>query len=195
MSSSINHTEIILNLQFYSQAFQGVVPYFYDHFHPNTAVELNACTWNQVAADVIWRGPRGKDSIGLCNKYPRFGGKAVCEDCRNTPVEKSWTLHYTACKKPWACPTKRENRKERHRIDSSIVNMDMCNQHHSEWFKLRKEFDALLASATGNTTIQSQNIGDYKKEAFHGYCKGEKDYIPIFLPEGKFDIRKIYENQ
>ena len=48
-----------------AKAFQGVVAYFYDHFHPGTAVELDVCKWNQVAADVIWRGPRGKMYICL----------------------------------------------------------------------------------------------------------------------------------
>ena len=42
-----------------AKAFQGIVAYFYDHFHPGTAVELDVCKWNQVAADIIWRGPRG----------------------------------------------------------------------------------------------------------------------------------------
>ena len=175
----------------YQKAFQGLVPYFYDHFHPKTAVELNVCRWNQVAADVIWRGPKGKDSIGKCRKYPRNDVEAICEDCRNTPLENTWTLHYTACKKPWACPTAREKKRERHRINSKDVNMDTCHKHHSEWFKLRKEFDELLSSSTGNTTLSSRNIGTYKKESFHGYCHGENDYVPTILPRD-FDIRKVY---
>jgi len=42
-----------------AKAFQGVVAYFYGEIHQNSAVELDVCKWNQVAADVIWRGPRG----------------------------------------------------------------------------------------------------------------------------------------
>jgi hypothetical protein len=38
-------------------AYQGAVAYFYDQFAPNKAVELNICIWNQVTADMVWRGP------------------------------------------------------------------------------------------------------------------------------------------
>jgi len=53
-----------------AKAFQGVVAYFYGHVVPGTAVELDVCKWNQVAADVIWRGPRGKLRIS-CRSIAR----------------------------------------------------------------------------------------------------------------------------
>ena len=40
-----------------AMVYQGAVTYYYDQLQPNTAVKLNVCRWNQVAADVIWRGP------------------------------------------------------------------------------------------------------------------------------------------
>jgi hypothetical protein len=36
-----------------SYGYQGVVAFYYDQLRPNTAVKLNVCGWNQVAADVI----------------------------------------------------------------------------------------------------------------------------------------------
>ena len=32
-----------------SMTFQGIIPYFYDVLHPDTAVELNHCVFNQMA--------------------------------------------------------------------------------------------------------------------------------------------------
>lgn len=143
---------------------------------------------------MIWRGPRGgKAAIGLCKKHPRYHPKkAICEDCRTTPVEKTWTLHFTACKKPWTCPAPKEKQNEHHRMEKGLVDLDMCYQHHSEWFKLRREFDALLSSATGNAKLLSQNVGSYKNESFHRYCHSEGGYIPIKLTDSDFDIHKLY---
>lgn len=92
-------------------AYQGVVAYFYDHIYPGRAVELDYCRWNQVVADVIYRGPERKEYIGQCRKYPAYGVNFVdntpaqgqCEDCRILPVHETMTVHYTACKKPWEC--------------------------------------------------------------------------------------------
>jgi hypothetical protein len=88
-------------------AYQGVLAYFYDVVYPGHHVELDVCRWNQVVADVIWRGPDGKDHMGECRDYPAPGvdfkantpDKGQCEDCRILPLEETMTVHYTACKK------------------------------------------------------------------------------------------------
>jgi hypothetical protein len=92
-----------------AMAYQGVVAYFYDHIAKDTAVELNVCVWNQVVADVIWRGPAKMEHANQCREYPREGESfeentpenGRCHDCRTWPVEKTKSAHYTACKKPW----------------------------------------------------------------------------------------------
>lgn len=94
-----------------AMAYQGVVAYFYDRIHPGHSIELDVCRWNQVVADVIYRGPERPEMMGQCRQYnrkhvasrnnrPELGG---CEDCRVLPVEETKTVHFTACKKPWDC--------------------------------------------------------------------------------------------
>jgi len=94
-----------------AMAYQGVLAYFYDQIHPNHAVELDVCRWNQVVADVIYRGPEEPDRMGQCRQHPMDGSSAnsntpengKCEDCRILPVNETKTVHFTACKKPWEC--------------------------------------------------------------------------------------------
>ena len=149
----------------------------------------------------------GPDSIGECRKYPRnddhennyprnIGEANVrnngCDDCRITPIDNVYTIHYTACKKPWSCPTAREGPRERHRIDPSLVNMDMCYKLHREWFELRKDFEKLHYSVTKNEDVLGKDTGDYKKDYYLGYCSAEGKYNPMVFPEGSFDISKLY---
>ena len=94
-----------------AMAYQGVVAFFYDQIYPGHAVELDVCRWNQVVADVIYRGPEQPQMIGQCRQYPVVDGdfanntpdKGQCEDCRVLPVAETRTVHFTACKKPWDC--------------------------------------------------------------------------------------------
>jgi hypothetical protein len=93
-----------------AMAYQGVLAYFYDQIYPGHSVELNVCRWNQVVADVLWRGPNEMQYEGQCRDHPADGdyqantpANGKCEDCRVVPVEETMTVHYTACKKPWDC--------------------------------------------------------------------------------------------
>jgi len=192
-----------------AKAFQGLVAYFYGE-HSDGAVELDVCKWNQVAADVIWRGPRGKENIGECRKYPRNddhesnyprapGESNVknngCDDCRETPIDQLTTIHYTACKKPWSCPTARTNnndKTQRHRIDVALTNATMCMLLHQEWFKIRREFDELYYSVSKDKKILSRRIGKYNEEFYLGYCETESKYLSMIFPEHDFDISKLY---
>jgi len=91
-------------------AYQGVLAYFYDQIYPGFAVELDVCRWNQVVADVIYRGPEEPGMVGQCRQYPVDGNfesntpeNGKCHDCRVLPVSETKTVHFTACKKPWEC--------------------------------------------------------------------------------------------
>ena len=190
-----------------AMAYQGAVAYFYDQLAPNTSVELNICRWNQVAADVIWRGPERMTEHNMqCRQYPRkklpsgepdYESNKDCEDCRLTPVEAVKTVHYTACKKPWECkvPHPRVPRDKRHiyRLHN-LVSVDNCSKLLKEWFKLRQEFEEALETASDGQIKPSERIGAYYKENFLGYCKGENggNYIPMVPPTEDFDIKKIY---
>ena len=91
-----------------AMAYQGVLAYFYDIVYPGHSVELDVCQWNQVVADVIWRGPvHHQEFYGQCRDHPAPGvsfaentpENGKCRDCRVLAVEDTMTAHYTACKK------------------------------------------------------------------------------------------------
>jgi hypothetical protein len=73
-----------------SDRFQGLVSYFYSGIHPNDALELNHCYYNQNA---------GKPRVnGKCTT-----GQENCEDCRTTNVSDIYSFHFGGCRKPWQC--------------------------------------------------------------------------------------------
>ncbi len=191
-----------------AMAYQGVVAYYYDQLAPNTAVELNVCRWNQVAADVIWRGPERYNEHHLqCRDYPRaklangepdYASNTKCEDCRKTPIEQVKTVHYTACKKPWECqianPRVPRDKRQVYRLQN-LVDIDNCSKLVREWFQLRQEFEDALEIASDGRVKPSPRYGEYYKEYFMGYCKGGRNgggYIAIEPPPDDFDIKKLY---
>jgi len=186
-------------------AYQGVVAYFYDRLKPNTAVELNVCRWNQVAADVIWRGPERADEHKLqCREYPQttlangkpdYASNTICEDCRNTPIEKVRTAHYTACKKPWECtmahPRVPRDKKQSYRLEN-LVNVTYCMNLVREWFELRREFESALEVASNGQVKPSPRTGTYEDQYFLGYCRRSGGYNAIEPLPDNFDIKSIY---
>jgi hypothetical protein len=179
-----------------AMAYQGAVAYFYDILKPNTAVELNVCKWNQVVADVIWRGPDRMEHHMQCREYPldgNFEANTQCEDCRITPIEEVNTVHYTACKKPWECtiphPRQTNNEKQKYRL-SHLTNITTCGMLFSKWFELRQDFEDLLEKGTG--LKPSQRDGIFEKGYFKGNCANPGRYIPMIPPPEGFDVKKLY---
>ena len=186
-----------------AMAYQGAVAYYYDQIAPKTAVELNVCRYNQVAADVIWRGPeRHVQHRGQCREYPRrrlpdgspdYKSNTACEDCRVTPIEQVWSAHYTACKKPWECrvahPRVPRDKKQVYRLEN-LVNVTYCMSLVKEWFALRRDFEDELKKASGKEP--SMRDGKYEDGHFLGYCKDSGSYIPIEAPPDGFDIERMY---
>jgi len=191
-------------------AIQGLVAYFYDIFRPNTFVELNVCRWNQVVADVIWRGPDLIEYNGMCRRFPRGGptqieiGGLDCEDCRIVPPHLVKTMHYTACHKPWECsvphPRVPGDQRQVYRL-SHLTNITTCMLMHKEWFQLRQELEDSIveiirgdnnsAKKMANSKLMPERVGTFEKEFFLGYCRNSYDYIPMVLPEN-FTIERIY---
>jgi hypothetical protein len=187
-----------------AMAYQGVVAYYYDQLRPNTAVELNVCRWNQVAADVIWRGPEKKDEHHLqCREFPRktlpngmpdYASNTECEDCRNTPIELVKTVHYTACKKPWECkiahPRVPRDKRQQYRLQN-LVNVTMCMDLVTEWFALRKEFEDALENASKGKAQLSSRDGAFERQYFLGYCSRDGGYVAMKPPP--YDVvKKLY---
>ena len=194
-----------------AMAYQGVVAYFYDQLRPNTAVELNACIWNQVVADVIWRGPTKMEHYGQCREYPIRPGDTFtdntpengrCTDCRIIPVEQVKSAHYTACKKPWECaiphPRKSNNARQVHRL-SRLTNITTCGLLFRKWFHLRHDYEVLLQHVTHGQIVPSLSSSphegqqqSYEPQYFGGYCTGRGQYIPLTPPPEHFDPTTMY---
>jgi hypothetical protein len=181
-------------------AYQGVVAYYYDQFRPNTAVELDLCRWNQVVADVMWRGPeRVEQYNNTCrdhhlNEVEQKRTDLTCEDCRVTPIDELKTIHYTACKKPWECqvpnPRIPRDKSQVYRL-SQLTNITTCMHLHQKWFGLRLDYEEQLQAATNGEVMAAKRTGTKDPEFFLGYCSGN-NYIPMNLPPSGFDAKTIY---
>jgi hypothetical protein len=183
-------------------AIQGVLAYFYDQIRPGTHVELDVCRWNQVVADVIWRGPQGQEYLHQCRDYPHDGifkentpESGKCHDCTVLPVEETMTVHFTACKKPWECrvpvprvPNQR-NKAHEYRLQH-LTNVTTCGKLFHLYFKYREDVETKIAIKIG--AIANKPEGDFRPKMFNGYCNASGVYIPMAdLPAG-FDLSTVY---
>jgi hypothetical protein len=179
-----------------AMAYQGVVAFFYDHFKPNTAVELAVCRWNQVVADVLWRGPLLMEHHLQCREHPKDGNyeaNTKCEDCRVTPLELVKSVHYTACKKPWECvlpyPRKPQDAQQQYRLNH-LTNVTTCGHLFTKWFALRQDLEDELQRTAG--VEPAAHEGGFHPEFFMGYCSRQGRYIPMNPPPDGFDMKQIY---
>jgi preprotein translocase subunit YajC len=183
-----------------AMAYQGVLAYFYDVIYPGHHVELDVCRWNQVVADVIWRGPDRIELNGTCRDYPLDGDFTAntpengrCEDCRILPIEETMTVHYTACKKPWECaipyPRKPRNKEQEFRL-SHLTNITTCGLLFEKYFAYRHDIEGRIAKLIGRPV--SNQDGTYFPEYFKGFCNRAGSYnsmedIPVDL-----DFKNVY---
>lgn len=186
-----------------AMAYQGATAYLYDILYPDHGVPLNPCVYNQVVADVLWRGPHKMEHHLQCRQYPHNGytfenntlQQGACQDCRITPISETKTVHYTACKKPWECrdprPRRPREKSQKYRLDN-LTNRTTCHQLFAEWFRLRQDFEMQLQTASLGRVSPSPHDGEYLPGAFLGYCRGAGQYIPMVPPPRGFDIQTIY---
>ena len=164
-------------------------------------VELDVCVWNQVVADVIWRGPVKMEHYGQCREYPREGDtfesntpeNGKCRDCRVVPIAQVKSAHYTACKKPWECqlphPRVPRDQNQVHRLQE-LTNVTTCGLLFRKWFDLRHDFENRLEQAGG--VVPSKRNGNFHSEYFAGSCLSKGGYISMVPPPMDFDISKVY---
>lgn len=137
---------------------------------------------------------------GLCRQYPPTGivpadntpENGLCYDCRSLPVEDTYTVHYTACKKPWECvlphPRTPQNKKHVYRL-KELTNVTTCGLLFQRYFQYRREVEELLA---GHGLTQRQYNGTFHPDFFLGYCKRAGAYDPMSLLPDDFDMKMIY---
>ena len=137
-----------------SLTFQGIVPYYYDELHPNTAVELNRCYYNAMADN-----PRDQRTVNDVVSGNCRDGRDDCEDCREIDVGEITTAHFTLCQKPWSCLPHNQDQLQ-HRL---------CRKLHHEWFRVRAD----LEGKSGD--------GKFDPDQFFGFCNhsGGRGYISI----------------
>eukprot|EP00547_Thalassionema_nitzschioides_P005582 CAMPEP_0194208688 /NCGR_PEP_ID=MMETSP0156-20130528/7074_1 /TAXON_ID=33649 /ORGANISM="Thalassionema nitzschioides, Strain L26-B" /LENGTH=397 /DNA_ID=CAMNT_0038935711 /DNA_START=27 /DNA_END=1220 /DNA_ORIENTATION=+ len=102
---------------------QGLAAYFYGHLHPERAVELNRCIYNNMVDS-----PYPKKYNGTNIDKPCLTMQEDCEDCRETNLDHIVTIHLTNCLKPWNC--------------AANGNMPrLCKQQHHEWYRIRSSVE------------------------------------------------------
>jgi hypothetical protein len=186
-----------------AMAYQGVLAYYYDIVDPGHSVELDVCRWNQVVADVIWRGPNRMELEGQCRHYPETDGDFAnnrpelgqCEDCRVLPIEETSTVHYTACKKPWECeipfPRVPNAKRKAHAYRlRELTNVTTCGLLFRKYFDFRKDIEDRIAKVSG--TPPSQHNGGFYPEYFLGYCKRSNGYQSMDNLPDDFDMKQVY---
>jgi hypothetical protein len=185
-----------------AMAYQGVLAFFYDQIYPGHAVELDVCRWNQVVADVIWRGPDGEDKVGQCRQYPQDGNfeantpeNGRCEDCRILPIAETRSAHYTACNKPWECylPHPRVPRNPANAYAwRELTNVTTCGLLFRKYFDTRRDLESMISERLGFAIPEP--TGDVHPEYFRGYCQGRRGtYLPMeqTLP-ANFSAKEVY---
>lgn len=169
-----------------AMAMQGLVAYYYDEIRPNTAVELNQCRYNHMGVDVRYNKPPN-----FSRKYGRPGQcrnnnpEDICEDCMVTKTDKIYSVHYTQCRKPWACigtgaPGGRKPRGAR----ASAVNTDVAHLGHcmmllQKWHTVRLDMEKQLFKLTNDSSILGGHTGSYKSNVFLGHCTDDGGYLNL----------------
>lgn len=157
---------------------QGFMSYYYDGLHPDTAVELDYCIYNNMV--------NFPSENGVC-----FGPQVVCQDCRNTPISVVKTAHFTdKCYKPWTC--------------SPNEKINLCHNLTKEWFRIRRDYESnMLPLILQNATEMGQNLSSlstvcteaYNSQEFLGCCKhaGHGGYIPLANAEASNEAKEKNE--
>jgi hypothetical protein len=182
-----------------SMAMQGLLAYIYDEILPDHWVELNQCRYNHMGMDVLYR-----HQPAFQPKHPKVGqcrnDLEYCEDCMTTELNQIYSIHYTACRKPWMCPSVGDKQDKGNRgktIPEDAVLIDHCLELHSVWHSYRSDLEDKLMTLTGDEAIrQTGQAGQHMANIFQGHCEGHggSNYIGISgSAESLKRIPELYE--
>jgi len=134
---------------FYGAAMiQGLLGFYYSHIHPNYAIELNPCRYNNMAAD-----PWDKKEARC--KTP---SDKQCTDCRHINASEVYSHHFTLCGKPWWC--------KRYPLNQ---NTSLCHRMFEAWFETRYHLETNVLAKRLSTPLEQLLERDRHS---YGYCKG-----------------------
>ena len=134
---------------------QGLAAYYYGHYRPNRAVELDRCRYNNMV-DADRSTKPGVE--GQC-----FTPDSVdCIDCRSKALSEVKSAHFTVCWKPWRCvahpQTVWQPGTER-----------LCTELHRGWFRMRQELEerimnGIVVDEGQSGTLQTESKSGAQKE-------------------------------
>jgi hypothetical protein len=160
---------------FYGAAtIQGLASYYYGHIKNSTrSVELNRCYYNTMVDNP--HSFNEKLNKTLCTTLEP---DLSCEDCRRTPLEKVFTVHFTVCGKPEWCSVQDPDDGKGGRL---------CMELFREWHRVRLSLEIEWMQKLPNYVPQLVNVNasesrsTYLRSFFQGHCRGSQ-YIPIEFP-------------
>lgn len=178
----------------------GLIAYYYDVLRPGVSVELNACRFNHIGMDNLYRAmpkyhPKAhKKWIGKCRSM-----RSDCEECLKTPLEDIYTAHFTAqCRHPQECVTEGDSRggPGRDLIDSASGTVEHCLEVNGHWHEMRRDFESTLLNAASTGVAKVGYQGKHKPKVFQGHCsaEGTDGYLPIDNLDEHMDLlRTLYD--
>ena len=146
------------------QTFQGLMAYKYQVLNPESAVELNWCTYNNMGSPSRDDGLVNDTANGKC-----CTNTPTCEDCRSRNIDQVISTHFTVCQKPWLC----------FRFNKNTLTQRFCQQAHNAWFRARSDMEKTWGRS-------GWGEGQFDREHSYGYCNrfGGKGYSLIEEPYG-----------
>ena len=160
-----------------AMAMQGLVAYYYDVISPGTTVELNQCRHNHMGLDVRYnKPPNFRLKYGRRGQCRNNNPEDICEDCMVTPSEKIYSVHYTQCRKPWACigmgssGGKKPGGQRASAVNTDVAHLDHCMMLLQKWHAVRLDLETQLFNLTGDSSIMDGTTGTYKSDVFLGHC-------------------------
>ncbi len=160
-----------------AMAMQGLMGYYYDHVRPNTAVELNQCRYNHMGLDVRYNAPPNfRLKYGRKGQCRNNNPADICEDCMVTKSESIYNIHYTQCRKPWACVGTGHSggrfpgAPRASSVNTDVAHLDHCMMLLEKWHSVRLDLENKLFDLTRDASIRNGTTGNYKEDIFHGHC-------------------------
>lgn len=143
---------------------QGLAAMYYSHLHPENAVELNRCYYNNMV-DCPYPKKYDEPENQHIKQRLCISLQETCEDCRKTPINDIFSIHLTNCFKPWHCVYNG-------RAGKTSFAPNPCVQHHYEWYRIRYLLEAKWKGIEANTTrIEDAHRFPLKNLSF-GFCEG-----------------------